>query len=55
MTVVELELFGVRVLRLRVAQPARPDPPESSTFARAVDLADDVADVVSSPFWRRRR
>lgn len=49
-----VELFGLTVLRVTWDDP-RPDPPESSTFARAADLADDVADVVSSPFWRLRR
>lgn len=54
-----LRVFGVTIASLTVeSRPdPRPDPApaESTTFADAADLADDLRDVAKSPFWHRRR
>lgn len=53
-----IELPFLRLVLLRVTLHDHHTPPEgpveSTTVARAADLADDMIDVFRSPFWRRR-
>lgn len=57
---VEVPILRIELLRITLADrpapvPAVVEPTESTTFGELGDTADDVLDVVRSPFWSRHR